>query len=81
MSSFLCVNLSETQKQKRAEPSTHHDWRLYLPSSLLAAASISFRFFLCISLARSLMSSASCVSGNPMSQYPGGVFARSQWCR
>jgi len=59
----------------------HTHLRRYLPDSFPASLSTSAFFLLCICFALSFISPTACVSGNPISQYPGGVFARAQACR
>jgi hypothetical protein len=54
--------------------------RRYRPPSL-ASLAIAALFWRCISAACSLIFVTACVSGNPISQYPGGVDARSHCAR
>ena len=55
--------------------------RRYFPTPFSVSLSIFAFFLLCICFACSLISTTACVSGNPISQYPGGVVARAQACR
>lgn len=55
--------------------------RRYRPPPSLASLVIAALFWRCISAACLLIFSTAWVSGNPMSQYPGGVGARSHCAR
>ena len=65
--------------KRRYNPQVRRRYRP--PTSFSASFATHALFCRCSSAARSLIFSTACVSGNPMSQYPGGVGARSHCAR